>query len=105
MSKREWSQLGSLEFPYWTDKTRDAVKKRIPERRAIFVKEFAHALKHERQYELKAGYRFKDDDGILTRLERAHGEKETLLRMDHLIDKMLESQAYGDYYYTYEKEW
>jgi hypothetical protein len=105
MKKREWSELGSLEFPYWSDKTREMIRKKIPERRTLFRKEFHHALAHEREFELKDGYRFRDDERILTKLERAYGEKETLLRTDHLIDKMLESMAYGDYYYTYEKDW
>jgi hypothetical protein len=105
MSSREWAQLGSIDAPYWSDKTRELVKNRIPERRAIFVKEYAHALAYEREYELKAGSRFRDDDRILSRLERANAEKDALLNTDLLIDKMLESMAYGDYWYTYEKDW
>ena len=104
-SNREYSPLGSHEHPYWSNTTRELFLSKIPERRDLFRKEFAHALKHEREFELKDGYRFRDNYRILSRLERVNSEKDALLNTDLLIDKMLESQAYGDYWYTYEKDW
>lgn len=91
--------------PVWSDKTVEMIKKKIPERRDIFRKEFAHALNDERHYELKAGYRFYDNEGILSRLQYSYVEKDAQLYANYIVDDMLRERAYGDYYYTYEKEW
>ena len=94
-----------VNLPKYSDKATALFYAMIDERRRIFRNEFKHALDNERQYELKAGYRFADNQRCFWKVENNTPEKEFLLTPELVIDKILESQAYGDYYYTYEKDW
>lgn len=92
-------------LPMYSDKAKALFYAMVDERRLIFRKEFSHALSNERQYELKDGYRFRDNDRCFNELENNTPENLFMLTPSIAIDKVLMSKAYGDYYYKYEKDW
>jgi hypothetical protein len=73
--------------------------------RELFRKEFNHALSDEQRYELKDGSRFKCNDKCYSALKDRYTEEMFLNMPIRCIQSILESMAYTDYYYQYEKNW
>lgn len=85
--------------------TVERIIKALPERRAIFLKEYALAIEDYRDSMIYPSYRFGSDNRVVQELESNVKEDDLLRELNYHIDKALMSAAQCDYYYRFEKEW
>jgi hypothetical protein len=91
-----------IDAKHYSSKAIDTLTHLIQDRRELFKKEYAHALKFQRDIYL--GTRFKDDEKILWVLESKVDEYKFMLTPELYIDNVLLGAAEADYYYQFEKE-
>lgn len=89
----------------YKEKTIELIKKRLPEARIIFKKEYFRALSNPHRSMLEIGYRFNNDDKIIMKLQEKFTESTFLASINNCFDEVLKDLAGADYYYNYEKQW